>query len=85
VRWLHDARVMVRVHSWLTISWWILALGTTILALLYPDNRFLLAWVIFMSGYANAATHWSAKQAAEAEDTEVEVGGDTKRPHETVG
>lgn len=64
---LSDPKVMLAVHGWAAVLWVVLALGTTVAALFFPDHPFLLAWVIFMSGYANAAAHWAARQGAEAE------------------
>jgi hypothetical protein len=64
--WLSDPKIMVRVHGWATVAWIVLSVVTTGLALTFPENSVLLAWVIFMSGYANAASHWGARQAAEA-------------------
>lgn len=57
---------MRRFHGWAAVAWVVLAIATTAFALWAPDNKFLLAWVIFMSGYANAASHWGAKEAADS-------------------
>lgn len=65
--WFNDPRTMVIVHGWAAVLWAVLALGTTVAAVMFPEHPTLLAWVIFMSGYANAAAHWSARQGAEAE------------------
>ena len=61
---LQDPARMIGVHSWLALVWLALTIGTTVWALVSPDNRYLLAWVIFMSGYANVASHWSAREGA---------------------
>jgi hypothetical protein len=54
----------IRMHTWLAWAWLVLAVGTTGWALYDPENRYLLAWVIFMSAYANCVGHWSAKEGA---------------------
>lgn len=64
---------MVHVHGTAAVVWILLSSGTTVWAWAVEHNP-LMAWVIFMSGYANAATHWGAKQAAEAE-VEASKGG----------
>lgn len=61
---LMSASTAVRVHNWAAGVWLALALGTTGWALYDPENRYLLAWVIFMSAYANTASHWSAREGA---------------------
>ncbi len=52
------------MHGWLAVAWFILTLVTTGLALWFPEHPWLLAWVIFMSGYANTAAHWAAREGA---------------------
>lgn len=64
---LDDPQTMQRAHGAATVAWFVLATATTGFALWFPEHPVLLAWVIFMSGYANAASHWSARQAVEAE------------------
>jgi hypothetical protein len=67
-----SAHTAVRVHNWAAVVWLALAIGTTGWALYDPENRYLLAWVIFMSAYANVASHLSASAGAgpsEGEDT----------------
>jgi hypothetical protein len=54
----------IRLHTWAAWAWLALAVATTTWALYQPDNRYLLAWVIFMSAYANTASHWSAREGA---------------------
>lgn len=54
----------IRLHEIMAGCWTVLALGTTGWALWDPENKFLLAWVIFMSAYANVVGHWSAKEGA---------------------
>lgn len=57
-------RQRMRLHAGAALLWLGLAIATTAWALLMPDNRYLLAWVIFMSAYANTASHWSAREGA---------------------
>jgi hypothetical protein len=64
VRILDDPKVMARVHGVLALVWLILAILTTVWGVIDQDNRLLIAWLIFMSGYANAASHWGARQGA---------------------
>lgn len=54
----------MRLHAGAAVLWLVLAIATTGWALAMPDNRYLLAWVIFMSAYANTASHWSAREGA---------------------
>jgi hypothetical protein len=54
----------IRLHSWAAWLWLALAVATTGWALVDSENHALLAWVIFMSAYANTASHWSAKEGA---------------------
>lgn len=61
---LNDPAKMAGVHGYLAALWLALAALTTVWAVLDPENRYLLAWVIFMSGYANAGAHWAARQGA---------------------
>ena len=63
-RFLSDPKRMIKVHGVLALLWVVLALGTTVWAVLDSESKYLLAWVIWMSGYANAAAHWSARQGA---------------------
>lgn len=58
------AETTVKAHTVLAAVWLVLALGTTAWALYDADNRFLLAWVIFMSAYANCASHLAARAGA---------------------
>ena len=60
----------MRLHSWGAWIWLALAIGTTSWAFYDPDNRYLLAWVIFMSAYANFVGHWSAREGAAPSATE---------------
>lgn len=53
-----------RAHKVLAAIWLLLALVTTGWAIVQPDNPYLLAWVIFMSGYANVAAHLAASAGA---------------------
>lgn len=68
---LRDPKRMIGVHSWLALVWLVLTLGTTVLAVVIPDNRYLLAWIVFMSGYANVVGHWSAREGAAPSAEEV--------------
>lgn len=54
----------MRLHAGAAVLWLVLAVATTGWALVMPDNHYLLAWVIFMSAYANTASHWSAREGA---------------------
>jgi len=56
--------VRIKLHTWLACLWFMLAILTTGWAFYDPENRFLLAWIIFMSAYANTASHWSAREGA---------------------
>jgi hypothetical protein len=68
---LQDPARMIGVHSWLALLWLALTFGTTVLAMWFPEHPYLLAWVIFMSGYANVASHWSAREGAAPSAGEV--------------
>lgn len=61
---LDDPKRMMAVHGWLAALWLALAVGTTAWAFYDPESRYLLAWLVFMSAYANAGAHWSARQGA---------------------
>lgn len=65
--WLKDPKRMTVFHGWAAITWLVLSLLTTVAAIIFPDHPLLMAWVIFMSGYANTTGHWAAKQGAESE------------------
>jgi hypothetical protein len=54
----------IRMHTWLAWVWLVLAVGTTGWAFWQPENRYLLAWIVFMSAYANCCGHWSAREGA---------------------
>ena len=56
-----DAHTSVKIHTVMAGFWLILAIVTTIWAIWDPENKFLLAWVIFMSGYANCSSHLAAR------------------------
>lgn len=58
------AATTVKVHTALAALWLLLALGTTVWAFWDPENHYLLAWVIFMSAYANAASHLAGRAGA---------------------
>jgi len=59
-----DPHTVAKLHGLLAGLWFVLALATTGFAIYAPDNPFLLAWVIFMSGYANCAAHLAARAGA---------------------
>jgi len=59
-----DARKLRRLHLALTLVWASLALPTL---LWWKDS---VAWVAWMSLYANVVGHWSANQAARAEEAQ---------------
>lgn len=54
----------VKIHTALAIVWLVLAVGTTGWAFWDPENRYLLGWIVFMSGYANVAGHLAARAGA---------------------
>lgn len=56
---------MKRLHAVLTIAW----LVFTIPVLLIPGWKDSVALLVFISIYANVAGHWSAWQAARAEES----------------
>jgi hypothetical protein len=70
---LSDPARMIRVHGWAALVWLVLAILTTAWALYDPENRYLLAWVVFMSAYANCASHWSAREGAAPSAKEEDV------------
>lgn len=55
---------VVRLHTTLAGLWFMLAVATTGWAVWDPENRYLLAWLVFMSGYANVAGHLAARAGA---------------------
>lgn len=73
-----SARTTVRVHTALAGLWLALALATTGWALYDPESRYLLAWVIFMSAYANFCGHLAAKAGAGPSEGD----GNEERPAE---
>jgi hypothetical protein len=54
----------VRVHTVMAGVWLVLAICTTAWGVYDPENRHLLAWLVFMSGYANVAGHLAARAGA---------------------
>lgn len=50
-----------RLHAALTIAWLLLAVPSMVFW------RNSLAWIVFVSVYANVASHWAAWQGARAE------------------
>jgi hypothetical protein len=73
-----SAHSVVVLHTVLAVVWLVLALATTGWALYDPESRYLLAWVIFMSAYANAAAHLAGRAGAGPSEDE----GDDERPSE---
>lgn len=62
---------MVRLHFWLTLAW----IGLIVPTVMFWSRSIL--WVLLMSIWANAATHWGAYQAARAERTIRTDDGET--------
>jgi len=54
----------VKLHTTMAAIWAVLALSTTAWGLYDPENRYLLAWLIFMSGYANMVGHLAGRAGA---------------------
>ena len=61
--WVTEPELRIRLHTWLALLWVALTVITTIWAWVVERNP-LMAWVIFMSGYALSATHWAAREGA---------------------
>jgi hypothetical protein len=59
---LHNPKVLAKFHGWMTMVWFILAVPTVIV---WKES---ILWVALMSVWANIAGHWSAYQAARAEE-----------------
>lgn len=60
----------IRLHTILAGIWLVLALGTTFWSVWDPENKYLLAWLVFMSAYANVVGHWSAREGAAPSEQE---------------
>ena len=56
-QFVHDPRCMMRLHAVMFWLWLAAGVALTGWAFYDPDNRYLLALVVFMSAYANAAGH----------------------------
>lgn len=69
------ARHMRHLHAALTLAWLAVAVPTL---LWWKDSIAFIAWV---SVYANVAGHWSAWQAARAEEQGSEEATTTDVPH----
>lgn len=67
---------MVRLHFWLTMAW----IGLIAPTVLWWSRSIL--WVLLMSIWANAATHWGAYQAARAEQIIRADDGGTSACHD---
>ena len=61
----------VTLHTWAAGIWLVLAIGTTAWGIVTPDHPYLLAWVIFMSGYANVAAHLAGRAGAAPSEGET--------------
>lgn len=59
-----DPEQRMRLHAWAAWIWLVLTVVTTVLAVLFPEHPWLMAWVIAMSGYAIVVGHWSAREGA---------------------
>jgi hypothetical protein len=59
-----DPHTIAKIHGIMAGVWLVLALATTVAAIWFPDSPLLLAWVIFMSGYANFSSHLAARAGA---------------------
>lgn len=55
---------VVTLHTVMAGLWLVLAIATTAWAVWDPESKYLLAWVIFMSGYANTAAHLAGRAGA---------------------
>lgn len=62
---------MVRLHAVMTVIWVMLTIPT----LLWWRTSIL--WVLIMSLWANASTHWGAWQAARAEQAQRDAASET--------
>lgn len=62
---------MVRLHAVMTVIWVMLTIPT----LLWWRTSIL--WVLIMSLWANASTHWGAWQAARAEQAQRDAATET--------
>lgn len=63
-----SVRALQLIHGYLAVFWVALGVPVSILAFAFPDNRYLLAFVVFVSCYANFAGHAAAWQATRVED-----------------
>ncbi len=60
-RYANDATITYKVHAWAMLTWALLVIPSWYL---WRNDLF---WVIFISLYANFATHWSSWQGVRAE------------------
>jgi hypothetical protein len=70
VQWMNDPRTMRRVNGWLSVFWMANFPPVIALYLLVGDDQFqrvCLLYLALVSIWANAASHWSAWQAARVE------------------
>lgn len=67
---MDDAVFLRTFHKWATIAW---ATGGLLLSLLLMDS---VAWVVFMSLWANVASHWAAWQGARGEVQQNDTAAD---------
>ena len=63
----NDPIFMRAVHGWLTVLWFISAPPTCVLAIMYPDSKYLMAYLVIVSVYAVVVGHWSTYGAARVE------------------
>jgi hypothetical protein len=54
----------IRLHTWLAWLWLALTIVTTAWAVYDHEHPLLLAWLVFMSGYAIVSTHWAGREGA---------------------
>lgn len=62
--WVNDPEHRIALHTWAAWLWLVLTIGTTAAAVVWPEHPWLIAWLIFMSGYAIVSTHWAAREGA---------------------
>lgn len=58
-----DPKQRIRLHTRMAIGWFVLTNITAALALYLGESPFV-AWIVWMSGYANAGAHWAAREGA---------------------
>ena len=75
-----DAAGQRRLHGWLTIGWAVITVPAVAAIVIYRDHEYAavltLAWITFVSHYANVASHWACYQASRVEvkqDEQIEA------------